>query len=263
MEPLNILHSLLLRARQPPDRGRARPYRPLALCKARPSPASQSTRRTCPRVLPQACRNVRASVESASGEHRLRCRPFGNDGGDKPVNARLGRYLAVLGVAAVVVVGGDSGSSRADDSSLAYAALAAAGRGDWARGAQLAGVRHPIRCCRKLVLWLDATRTNGGGSLHRDHRLRHRQSGLAVSRRCLRQQAEQALDPGTSDQAVLAWFDRNEPLTLPGANRYRRRADHVGRGCPGRRRWRAPPGRAPMRRRSRRKRTSTSRFATC
>jgi soluble lytic murein transglycosylase len=137
-------------------------------------------------------------------------------GGDKPVMTRIGRYLAVLAVAALVVSAAPI--SRADDYSLAYAALSAAGRGDWGEAhAAASEASDPV--LSKLVLWLEATRTNGGASFTQI-------TGFVIDnpdwpqQRTLRVRAEQALPNGASDQAVLAWFDRNEPLTLPGASRY-------------------------------------------
>lgn len=132
------------------------------------------------------------------------------------MQARIGRCLAALGAAAFILA--ISSAGRADDSSQAYAALAAASRGDWAEARSLAG-QTSDRVLSKLVLWLDATRTNGGGSFAEI-------TGFVIdnpdwpSQRTLRTRAEQALYGGESDEAVLAWFDRNAPLTLPGASRY-------------------------------------------
>ena len=132
------------------------------------------------------------------------------------MKTRVGRCLTILAAVALLVLA--SPDSRADDQSLAYAALSAAGRGDWGEAHSLASSSSdPV--LSKLVLWLDATRSNGGGSFEQI-------TGFVIdnpdwpSQRTLRLRAEQALANGASDQAVLAWFDRNDPLTLTGASRY-------------------------------------------
>lgn len=133
------------------------------------------------------------------------------------MSTRIGHCLAALGAAAVIALTQPS-FSRAEDSALASAALAAGSRGDWGEAHSLAGqASDPL--LPKLVLWLDATRSNGGGSFTDI-------TGFVIdnpewpSHRTLRTRAEQALYAGASDDAVLAWFEGNEPLTLPGASRY-------------------------------------------
>lgn len=134
------------------------------------------------------------------------------------MNVRPGRCLLGLGLAAGIVISAAVFPLRADDISVGYAALAAAGRGDWPSAHTIAaGAEDPL--VAKLVVWLDATRPNGGGSFYEI-------TGFAIdnpqwpSQRTLRMRAEQAIDENIPDDAILAWFSRNEPLTLTGAQRY-------------------------------------------
>ncbi len=134
------------------------------------------------------------------------------------MNVRPGRYFLSLGLAAGIFVSALALPSRADDPSIAYAALAAAGRGDWSAAHSIAaGSTDPL--VDKLVVWLDATRTNGGGSFYEISRF-VTDNPQWPSQRTLRMRAEQAIDENVPDDAVIAWFSRNEPLTLAGARRY-------------------------------------------
>ena len=131
--------------------------------------------------------------------------------------ARLGYRVAGVALAAVVVAAIPD-RTLAGDTSVAVDALLAADRGDRTQALELAAMaQDPV--VPKLVLWLDATRSQGGGSFTEI-------TGFVIdnpdwpSQKLLRQRAEQALDANTSDLAVVSWFERNEPLTLPGAKRY-------------------------------------------
>ena len=133
------------------------------------------------------------------------------------MSARLGYRLAGVALAAVVVAA-ISDRTLAGDGSLAVDALLAAGRGDRIQALELAAMaQDPV--VAKLVFWLDTTRSQGGGSFTEI-------AGFIIdnpdwpSQKLLRQRAEQVLDDGTSDLAILSWFAQNEPLTLPGARRY-------------------------------------------
>jgi soluble lytic murein transglycosylase len=133
------------------------------------------------------------------------------------VLARLGYRLAGIALAAAVVAAIPD-RTLAGDMSAAVDALLAADQGDWAQARQLAAMaQDPI--VAKLVLWLDATRSQGIGSFTEI-------TGFIIdnpdwpSQKLLRQRAEQVLDDNTSDLAILSWFAYNEPLTLPGAKRY-------------------------------------------
>ena len=131
--------------------------------------------------------------------------------------AHLGYRLAGVALAAAVVAAIPD-RTLAVDTSVAVDALLAAGRGDRTGALELAAIAEdPV--VAKLVLWLDATRSQGGGSFTEI-------TGFIIdnpdwpSQKLLRQKAEQVLDDGTSDLAILSWFAHNEPLTLPGAKRY-------------------------------------------
>jgi soluble lytic murein transglycosylase len=133
------------------------------------------------------------------------------------VFSRLGYRLAGVALAAVVVAATPD-QTLADDTSLAVDALLAAEQGDSTQAQQFAAMaQDPV--VPKLVLWLDVTRSQGSGSFTEI-------TGFVVdnpdwpSQKLLRQRAEQALDAYTSDLAVVSWFERNEPLTLPGAKHY-------------------------------------------
>jgi len=108
--------------------------------------------------------------------------------------------------------------AAADDASLAAAAFAAGDRGSWSEARSLAAqASDPL--VWKLVLWQDVTRPQGGGGFTEI-------TGFLVdnpdwpSQRTMKLRAENGLDDGTGDAAVIAWFERNEPLTLRGANRF-------------------------------------------
>jgi soluble lytic murein transglycosylase len=133
------------------------------------------------------------------------------------VFSRLGYRLAGVALAAVFVAATPD-QTLADDTSVAVDALLAADQGDWTQARQLAAMaQDPVAA--KLVLWLDATRSQGIGSFAEI-------TAFVIdnpawpSQKLLRQKAEQVLDANTSDLAIFSWFERNEPLTLPGAKRY-------------------------------------------
>ncbi len=131
---------------------------------------------------------------------------------------RPGRCFLSLGLATGIFVAALALPARADDPSAAYAALAAAGRGDWPSAHSIAaGSSDPLP--GKLVVWLDATRSNGGGSFYEISSF-VADNPQWPAQRTLRMRAEQAIDENVPDDAVIAWFARNEPLTLAGARRY-------------------------------------------
>ena len=133
------------------------------------------------------------------------------------MSARLGYRLAGVALAAVVVAAIPD-RTLAGDGSLADRCVARSRsrRSDPALELAANG-SDPV--VAKLVFWLDATRSQGGGSFTEI-------TGFIIdnpdwpSQKLLRQRAEQVLDDGTSDLAILSWFAHNEPLTLPGAKRY-------------------------------------------
>jgi soluble lytic murein transglycosylase len=133
------------------------------------------------------------------------------------VFARLGYRLAGMAVAAAVVAAIPN-RIFADISPGALEALLASSRGDWAQAQEFAALSEdPV--VGKLVLWIDATSSLPNASFTEI-------TGFIIDnpdwpqQKLLRQKAEQVLDLNTSDYAVLAWFEHNEPLTLPGAKRF-------------------------------------------
>jgi peptidoglycan lytic transglycosylase len=133
------------------------------------------------------------------------------------VFSRLGYRLAGVTLAAVVAAPIPD-QTLVDDTSVAVDALLAGDRGDWAQARQLAAMAEdPVAA--KLILWLEATRSEDSSSFTEI-------TGFVIdnpdwpSQKLLRQRAEQALDANSSDLAVVSWFERNEPLTLPGAKSY-------------------------------------------
>jgi peptidoglycan lytic transglycosylase len=130
---------------------------------------------------------------------------------------RFGRSLAGAVLLALIAIAPQS-CLAADDSAIAAAAFDAGDRGNWADARSIAGgAFDPV--IPKLFLWLDATRRQGGGTFEEI-------TGFIIDNpdwpypKTLRLRAEQAIDDSTSDLAILSWFQRNEPLTLPGAKRY-------------------------------------------
>ncbi len=131
--------------------------------------------------------------------------------------ASLGYRVASMAVAAVVLSVAIPDRTCAEISAAAIEALLASGHGDFAQARQLAALSEdPV--VDKLVLWMDATSSSPSASFAEI-------TGFVIDnpewpqQKLLRQKAEQKLDPGTSDLAVLSWFEHNEPLTLPGAKR--------------------------------------------
>ncbi|MBK8175323.1 MAG: lytic transglycosylase domain-containing protein [Rhodospirillales bacterium] len=131
--------------------------------------------------------------------------------------ARPGRFLACVALSAFFLAAAP-GRLLADDIAIATAAFRASDRGDWSEARSLAAsAEDPL--VAKLVLWMDATRPQSDVTFSE-------LSGFVVDspdwplQKTLRIRAEQAIDDWTSNDAVLAWFARNEPLTLSGARRY-------------------------------------------
>ena len=134
------------------------------------------------------------------------------------VLASLGYRVASMAVAAVVLSVAIPDRTCAEIPAAAIEALLASGHGDFAQARQLAALSEdPV--VDKLVLWMDATSSSPSASFAEI-------TGFVIDnpewpqQKLLRQKAEQKLDPGTSDLAVLSWFEHNQPLTLPGAKRF-------------------------------------------
>ena len=132
--------------------------------------------------------------------------------------AILGYRVASMAVAAVVLLVAIPDRTCADIPAAAIEALLVSGHGDFAQARQLAALSEdPV--VDKLVLWMDATSSSPSASFTEI-------TGFVIDnpewpqQKLLRQKAEQTLDPGTSDLAVLSWFEHNAPLTLPGAKRF-------------------------------------------
>ena len=110
-------------------------------------------------------------------------------------------------------------AASAGDESIAAAAFRAGERGDWFEARRIASqAGDPV--VPGLVIWMDATRQPQGGGTFSEV------AGFVIDHpdwpllKLVRQRAEKALDDSVSDAAVLSWFGRFEPLTLPGAKRY-------------------------------------------
>lgn len=131
--------------------------------------------------------------------------------------ARLGFCLSAA-VAAVALSTAAIPARTSAQSSSDLEALLASERGDWAQARHLAALSDDPMV-GKLVLWIDATSARPSASFTDI-------AGFVIDnpdwpqQKTLRLKAEQALDPSTSDLAVLSWFQRNEPQTLSGAKRF-------------------------------------------
>jgi len=103
--------------------------------------------------------------------------------------------------------------------STAATAFALGRGGDWAEARSVAAGAGDAQV-QALVVWMDATRKPEGGGGFAEI------AGVVIDhpdwpqQRTVRQTAEQALDGSESDAAILGWFDRYPPVTLPGARRY-------------------------------------------
>lgn len=132
--------------------------------------------------------------------------------------ARGGRSLASAALAASLWVFHPV-AAGAGDESVAAAAFRAGDRGDWLEARRIASqASDPV--VPKLVIWMDAIRQPQGGGAFSEV------TGFVIDNpdwpllKLVRQRAEKALTDDVSDAAVLSWFNRFEPLTLPGAKRY-------------------------------------------
>ena len=134
----------------------------------------------------------------------------------------IGRHLVPAAIAALLVAAGPLGfSPRAsagllepDDTRAGKAALKAVEESRWrAARRHVARIRHPLAA--KLIRFLALTGGDPGASFAEIKAFLEDNPDWP-DRRLLRQRAEEAMTDATPAAAVLAWFDRFEPVSTSG-----------------------------------------------